>query len=120
MSSIKNMMKQANPEADQKTGTRSAPPQKAANTPGSNEAGSNPKPLNLPPPVALEERKPLSTRLRPSLKKMLEAYVLEIREAGFPATQELVLDALLRELQRDDTLRERIAQMVVNDTRGGV
>lgn len=110
MSSIKNMMKQARPDDG---GSVEATPLTAASQ--SSGGGESRKALNLPAYAAPEERKPLSTRVKPSLKKVLEAYVQECRDAGFPVTQELVLDALLRELRDDHALRERVARVLITE-----
>lgn len=110
------MMGQAEPE--QETGTnRAARPSPVARpreqpSPSVTDA---PRRLNLPPVAPPEERKPLSTRVKPSLKKVLEDYTKEIRDAGFNATQELVLDVLLRELRDSDELRERVASVLVTE-----
>lgn len=111
MSSIRGMIRQANPDADRET-ERPAPAERpAAETPGAR------RPLNLPDAAPPEDRKPWSTRLRPSLKGELEALVKEIRAAGFSVTQELLIDALLQELSEDDGLRERVAARAVRMTR---
>jgi hypothetical protein len=91
---------------------RTAAPQ---TQPASVSGGEVPRRLNLPPIAPPEERKPLSTRVKPSLKKVLEAYTQEIRDAGFNATQELVLDVLLRELRDSDELREKVAAVLVRE-----
>ena len=102
------MMAQARPEDDQE-------PEAAPNpTPGGGER----RPLRLPQAAPPEERKPYSTRVKPSLKRELEAYVQEIRDAGFAVTQEMVLDALLRELRDSDELRERLAEALIREFRG--
>lgn len=111
MSSIRNMIRQAAPEADPEP-ARPAP----AARPAGESSGSR-RPLNLPAAEAPEDRKPWSTRLRPSLKAELEALVKEIRGSGWPVTQELVIDALLQELGEDDGLRERVAARAVKMTR---
>lgn len=117
MSSIRKMMGQAEPEKDgppapaRPLAPRAAAPQAQPAASG----GEAPRRLNLPPVAPPEERKPLSTRVKPSLKKVLEDYTKEIRDAGFGATQELVLDALLRELRDSDELREKIAAVLVQD-----
>ncbi|MFC4427187.1 hypothetical protein [Deinococcus navajonensis] len=103
MSSIRNMMKQARPDPD---------PVEEIPVASRGEAR---RPLSLPAVPPPEERKPLSTRVKPSLKRVLEAYTKEIRDAGFPVTQELVLDALLRELRDNDDLRERVAGLLVEE-----
>ncbi|MFC3832888.1 MULTISPECIES: hypothetical protein [Deinococcus] len=110
MSSIKNMMKQAQPD-DGRPGEAGKPPIPSVASGG----GESRRALNLPVYAAPEERKPLSTRVKPSLKKVLEAYVQECRDAGFPVTQELVLDALLRELRDDHVLRERVARVLIRE-----
>lgn len=118
MSSIKNMMKQAAPEAENTPVTRQTTSRARTATAEASGGLTEPRrPLNLPAAPQIEERKPLSTRMKPSLKKELEAYVKEIRDAGFPATQELVLDALIQELRADDRLRERVAEKVIAELR---
>ncbi len=116
MSSIRKMMGQAEPE--QETGTtraaRPAPVARPREQSGLSVPDA-PRRLNLPPVAPPEERKPLSTRVKPSLKKVLEDYTKEIRDAGFNATQEMVLDVLLRELRDSDELRERVASVLVTE-----
>ena len=118
MSSIRKMMGQAEPEREAGT-SRATPPAAAVKTrdqlvPSITET---PRRLNLPPIAPPEERKPLSTRVKPSLKKALEEYTKEIRDAGFNATQEMVLDVLLRELRDSDELREKVAAVLVVELR---
>lgn len=111
MSSIRGMMKQARPDEEPPTeARRQTPAADPASPPGETR-----RPLRLPTMTAPEERKPFSTRVKPSLKKVLEAYTQEIREAGFAVTQELVLDVLLRELRENDILRERVAEVLVKE-----
>lgn len=112
MSSIRKMMGQAEPQPETPP-LRTAPqtPELTGQlTPPITEA---PRRLNLPPVAPPEERKPLSTRVKPSLKKALEDYTKEIRDAGFNVTQEMVLDVLLRELRDSDGLREKVAAVLV-------
>lgn len=120
MTSIRKMMSQAEPEKETATATpprtlapRTAAPQAQLAVSG----GEAPRRLNLPPVAPPEERKPLSTRVKPSLKKVLEEYTKEIRDAGFGATQELVLDVLLRQLRDSDELREKVASVLVEELR---
>ena len=116
MSSIRKMMGQAEPEQEPGT-TRAARPAPVARP--REQSGPSvpdaPRRLNRPPVAPPEERKPLSTRVKPSLKKVLEDYTKEIRDAGFNATQEMVLDVLLRELRDSDELRERVASVLVTE-----
>ena len=118
MSSIRKMMGQAEPEKDAAPSTPArtlAPRAAATQTQPAVSGGEAPRRLNLPQVAPPEERKPLSTRVKPSLKKVLEDYTKEIRDAGFGATQELVLDVLLRELRDSDDLREKVASILVQE-----
>lgn len=102
MSSIRNMIRQAAPDPEEP-----ARPAPAARPAG--EAQGSRRPLNLPEAAPPEDRKPWSTRLRPTLKGELETLVKEIRASGWPVTQEMIVEALLLELGEDDALRERVA-----------
>ncbi|GGR07762.1 hypothetical protein [Deinococcus ruber] len=68
-----------------------------------------PAPEALPPAVpsapVREERRAFSTRLRPSLKRSLDAFVMELKMAGWPVSQEVVLESLVRRLRDDEALR---------------
>ncbi|UQN10824.1 hypothetical protein [Deinococcus sp. QL22] len=62
----------------------------------------------IPPAPSFEERRPFSTRVRPSRKAALDDYVMELKRAGWPVSQEGVLDELLQALNDDPDLRARI------------
>lgn len=55
-----------------------------------------------------EERRPFSTRVRPSRKAALDAYVMQLKRAGWPVTQELVLEELLRLLEEDSGVQHAV------------
>ena len=62
----------------------------------------------VPAAPVREERRAFSTRLRPSLKRTLDAFVMDLKLAGWPVSQELVLEALVRRLRDDDALRAAV------------
>ncbi|AZI45381.1 hypothetical protein EHF33_20950 (plasmid) [Deinococcus psychrotolerans] len=67
-------------------------------------------PSTLPIPAApeREDRRPFSTRLKPSLKKALDTYTTDLKLAGWPVSQEGVLEELIKALSDDADLRERV------------
>lgn len=88
------------------------PESSAESAPISSPVTSDPVPV--PPPVDIpaapirEERRAFSTRVRPSQKAMLEAYIMELKSKGWPVSQEGVLEELLRLLAEDAEVRARI------------
>jgi len=55
-----------------------------------------------------EERRPFSTRLKPSLKRVLDTYMTELKLAGWPVSQEGVLEELVNALEEDAELRAQV------------
>ena len=64
--------------------------------------------LSIPPAPVREERKAFSTRVKPSQKAMLDAYVMDLKRAGWPVSQEGVLEELLNMLSDDMQVRNTI------------
>lgn len=72
------------------------------------DTAPDPQPLPIPTAPPREERRPFSTRVKPSVKGHLDAYVMGLKQAGWPVSQEAVLEELLLALKEDDALRARI------------
>lgn len=66
------------------------------------------QPAAVPIAPAREERRPFSTRVKPSQKAMLDSYIMELKKAGWPVSQEGVLEELLRALETDESFRATI------------
>lgn len=64
--------------------------------------------LPIPAAPEREDRRPFSTRLKPSLKKALDTYTTDLKLAGWPVSQEGVLEELIKALSDDLELRERV------------
>lgn len=64
----------------------------------------------IPQAPAREERRAFSTRVRPSQKAALDVFVMDLKRAGWPISQEAVLEELLRLLQEDEHTRATITQ----------
>lgn len=62
----------------------------------------------IPQAPAREERRAFSTRVRPSQKAALDAFVMDLKRAGWPISQEAVLEELLRLLQEDEQTRTTV------------
>lgn len=77
-----------------------------ADLPGSPALVESPRSIPSAPPR--EERRAFSTRVRPSQKAMLDRYVMELKQAGWPVSQEGVLEELLQMFADDELLRQRI------------
>lgn len=65
-------------------------------------------PGTIPAAPSREERRAFSTRIRPSQKAMLDRYVMELKQAGWPVSQEGVLEELLVIFAEDEQLRQRV------------
>lgn len=74
--------------------------------PGSRAPMESPRSIPSAPPR--EERRAFSTRVRPSQKAMLDRYVMQLKQAGWPVSQEGVLEELLQMFADDEHLRTRI------------
>lgn len=74
----------------------------AAPTPSTSPAAG------VPAAPVREERRAFSTRVRPSQKAALDEYVMELKRAGWPVSQEAVLEELLRLLQEDSAVQAAI------------
>ena len=72
----------------------------------------------VPAAPVREERRAFSTRLRPSLKRTLDAFVMDLKLAGWPVSQELVLEALVRRLRDDETLRAAVTGELTGPNQG--
>jgi len=64
-----------------------------------------------------EERRPFSTRLKPSLKRVLDGYVMELKLAGWSVSQEGVLEELVKSLGEDAELKASITQRLVTSAK---
>lgn len=62
----------------------------------------------IPAAPQREDRKAFSTRVRPSQKAALDTFVMDLKRAGWPVSQEAVLEELLRLLQDDSQVRATI------------
>ncbi|WP_291426739.1 hypothetical protein [Deinococcus sp.] len=62
----------------------------------------------IPAAPAKEERRAFSTRIKPSQKSMLDGYVMDLKRAGWPVSQEAVLEELLHALERDEAFRAEV------------
>lgn len=102
MSSIRGMLKQARPEDDVLEPAPDPTP-----TPAPVPASATP--LALPALDPVEIRRAMSTRMKPSLQKVLQDYVTEFKAAGYRVTLEMVLEGLAEELRDDADLRARVA-----------
>ena len=98
------------PEQDEK---KPASPQKAQESPSKEVAGVIPLSAEIPPAPVREERRAFSTRVRPSQKAMLDGYVMDLKRAGWPVSQEAVLEELLTALETDETFRARITERLM-------
>ncbi|WP_425145045.1 hypothetical protein [Deinococcus sp.] len=74
-------------------------------------------PMPVPSAPSREERRAFSTRLKPSLKRSLDAFVMELKMAGWPVSQELVLEELVRRLRDDETLRAAVTAQLTGPGR---
>ena len=71
----------------------------------------------VPSAPSREERRAFSTRLRPTLKRSLDAFVMELKMAGWPVSQEVVLESLVRRLRDDDSLRAAVTAELTGPNR---
>lgn len=64
------------------------------------------------PPVAEAPAcgRTFSTRMRPSQKAALDAFVMDLKRAGWPVSQEAVLEELLRLLAEDAEVSRTVTQ----------
>ncbi|ULH17290.1 hypothetical protein MF271_18200 (plasmid) [Deinococcus sp. KNUC1210] len=76
-------------------------------------------PPAVPSAPVREERRAFSTRLRPSLKRSLDAFVMELKMAGWSVSQEVVLESLVRRLRDDEALRAGVTAELTGAGRGG-
>lgn len=83
-------------------------PQKALEDSSEEVTSVIPLSTEIPPAPAREERRAFSTRIRPSQKAMLDGYVMDLKRAGWPVSQEAVLEELLTALESDETFRAGI------------
>lgn len=60
----------------------------------------------IPQAPMREERRAFSTRVRLSQKAALDGFVMDLKKAGWPVSQEGVLEELLRLLQEDEHTRQ--------------
>lgn len=96
--------------AIEKKQSRSQKPQEAP----SNEVPSVlPLTNEIPAAPVREERRAFSTRIRPSQKAMLDGYVMDLKRAGWPVSQEAVLEELLHALETDETFRAGITSKLM-------
>lgn len=72
------------------------------------EADEKPTASPIPAAPQREEKRAFSTRVRPSQKAMLDAFVMDLKRAGWPVSQEGVLEELLRAFETDPELRASI------------
>lgn len=105
MSSIRGMLKQAQPQPDEDAAPKAA-------------ASAEPSPgLGLPPRAPEEARRPMSTRMRPGLQRHLKAMSEEFRDAGYSVTVEMILEQLVVHLRDDEQLRSQVVARLLEETR---
>lgn len=90
-----------------------ASPQKAQEGPSKEVSRVSPPGAEIPPAPVREERRAFSTRVRPSQKAMLDGYVMDLKRAGWPVSQEAVLEELLTALATDDSFRATITERLM-------
>lgn len=100
------------PQAQQDT-KKQASPQKGQEAPSKEVAGVIPLSAEIPPAPVREERRAFSTRVRPSQKAMLDGYVMDLKRAGWPVSQEAVLEELLTALETDESFRAGITERLM-------
>lgn len=83
-------------------------PQKAQEAPSKEVPTVLPLTTEIPAAPVREERRAFSTRIRPTQKAMLDGYVMDLKRAGWPVSQEAVLEELLTALESDETFRAGI------------
>lgn len=88
-------------------------PQKAQEAPSKEVTGVSPLSVEIPPAPVREERRAFSTRIRPSQKAMLDGYVMDLKRAGWPVSQEAVLEELLTALETDEVFRAGITERLM-------
>lgn len=69
---------------------------------------------DVPAAPVREERRAFSTRVRPSQKVALDDYVMGLKRAGWPVSQEAVLEELLRLLQEDAGVQATVMAGLTN------
>ncbi len=85
----------------------------------SQKATSEPTPspssltTEIPAAPVREERRAFSTRVRPSQKAMLDGYVMDLKRAGWPVSQEAVLEELLHALETDEAFKAGITERLM-------
>ena len=110
--SISRMLAQARPEEDL---VESAPAAPATPPPPADEL----PPLDVAAPPPPEIRKPLTTRMKPSMLAVIDGLTQQIRDTGYKCTREYVLEALALELQdtradHEKPLRTRVAERIIS------
>ena len=112
--SISRMLAQARPEDDQ----MEEPQVQAPAAPQPVAAELPPLELEVEAPAPPELRKPMTTRMKPSMLAIIDGLTQQIRDTGYKCTREYVLEALALELQDTRTdhtkpLRTRVAERIV-------
>ncbi|WP_189074981.1 hypothetical protein [Deinococcus sedimenti] len=91
-------------------GEENPTPEQGVPTPAALMPEPGPAAPLIPQAPAREERRAFSTRVRPSQKAALDVFVMDLKRAGWPISQEAVLEELLRLLQEDEYTRATITQ----------